>query len=173
MAFDNMHEQYGNMIECPGGDESLHRDKIIERFERERGCSDVRSFKRGGFHNEQGITGEFRYATLGIQILTGMIEKAAGEKCTIWAVVGNESCSIGEKDMKVRSILIADTTREEREAVVKQSLDCGGGCENCSSCWLGGGSPWDIYQDYIDGKKEIREINMEYMEKYRQDRQIR
>jgi hypothetical protein len=52
------------------------------------------------------------------------------------------------------------------------SFDCGGGCENCSSCWLGGGSPWDIYQDYIDGKKEIREINMEYMEKYRQDRQI-
>ena len=33
-------------------------------------------------------------------------------------------------------------------------------------------APWDIYQDYIDGRKEIREINMEYMEKYRQDRQI-
>ena len=74
--------------------------------------------------------------------------------------------------MERKAILIKDTTKEEREQIVKNSLDCGGGCENCSSCWLGGGSPWDIYQDYIDGKKEIREINMEYMEKYRQDRQI-
>ena len=77
-----------------------------------------------------------------------------------------------KKDKHMKSILIKDTTKEEREQIVKNSLDCGGGCENCSSCWLGGGSPWDIYQDYIDGKKEIREINMEYMEKYRQDRQI-
>ncbi|MCR5329443.1 MAG: hypothetical protein K6E12_11430 [Saccharofermentans sp.] len=38
----------------------------------------------------------------------------------------------------MRSILIKDTTREEREAIVRASLDCGGGCEYCSSCWLGG-----------------------------------
>ena len=63
----------------------------------------------------------------------------------------------------MKSILIKDTTKEEREEIIRQSLDCGGGgCENCSSCWLGGGSPWDMYQDYIDGKKEIREIYMEY-----------
>ena len=55
--------------------------------------------------------------------------------------------------MERKSILIKDTTREEREQIIKNSLDCGGGCENCSSCWLGGGSPWEIYQDYIDGKK--------------------
>ena len=47
--------------------------------------------------------------------------------------------------MERKSILIKDTTREEREQIVKNSLDCGGGCENCSSCWLGGGSPWGIY----------------------------
>ena len=29
----------------------------------------------------KGITGEFRYATLGIQILAGIIERASGEKC--------------------------------------------------------------------------------------------
>ncbi len=29
----------------------------------------------------KGITGEFRYATLGIQILAGIIERATGEKC--------------------------------------------------------------------------------------------
>ena len=68
----------------------------------------------------------------------------------------------------MKSILIKDTTKEEREQIVKASLDCGGGCENCSSCWLGGGSPWDIYQDYLDGKREIKEINAEYMERYRQ-----
>ena len=66
----------------------------------------------------------------------------------------------------MKSILIKDTTREEREAIVRASLDCGGGCENCSSCWLGGGSPWDIYQDYIDGKREIRDINMEFRPGY-------
>ena len=65
------------------------------------------------------------------------------------------------------SILIKDTTREEREEIIRRSLDCGGGgCENCYSCWLGGGSPWDIYQDYIDGKREIAEINMEYNARY-------
>ncbi len=32
-----------------------------------------------------GITGEFRYATLGIQILAGIIERASGEKCIDFA----------------------------------------------------------------------------------------
>ncbi|MDO4414374.1 MAG: serine hydrolase [Erysipelotrichaceae bacterium] len=33
----------------------------------------------------KGITGEFRYATLGIQILTGIIERASKEKCIDFA----------------------------------------------------------------------------------------
>ena len=45
-----------------------------------------------------------------------------------------------------KSILIKDTTREERVRIIRGSLDCGaGGCENCSSCWLGGGSVDGIY----------------------------
>ncbi len=61
------------------------------------------------------------------------------------------------------SILIKDTTREERIRILNRSLgQCGGGCENCSSCWLGGGSVDGIYQDYIDGKREIAEINRDY-----------
>ena len=61
------------------------------------------------------------------------------------------------------SILIKDTTREERIRILHESLNCGnGGCELCSSCWLGGGSIDDIYSDYIEGRKEISEINMEY-----------
>lgn len=61
----------------------------------------------------------------------------------------------------MKSILIRDTTREEREEIIRKSLDCGGGCELCSSCWLGGGNPFELYQPYIDGKKEIAEINLE------------
>ncbi len=64
------------------------------------------------------------------------------------------------------SILIKDTTKAEREQIIRSSLDCGGGCENCSSCWLGGGNPFEMYQEYIDGKKEIAEINMEYNARY-------
>ena len=73
----------------------------------------------------------------------------------------------------MKSILIKDTTKEEREEIIRASLDCGGACENCSSCWLGGGSPWDIYQDYIDGRREIADINEDNMSVYRQDRQIK
>ena len=64
-----------------------------------------------------------------------------------------------ETEDGMKSLLIKDTTKEEREAIIRQSLDCGGGCENCSSCWLGGGNPFDIYQPYIDGEKELSEIN--------------
>ena len=68
--------------------------------------------------------------------------------------------------MDHKSLLIKDTTRAEREAIIRESMDWGGGCENCSSCWIGGGSPWEMYQDYIDGKKEIAEINREYTARY-------
>ena len=64
----------------------------------------------------------------------------------------------------MKSILIKDTTREERERIVAQSLNvCGGACNFCSGCEnLGGGSVDEIYQPYIDGVKEIAEINAEY-----------
>ena len=55
----------------------------------------------------------------------------------------------------MQSILIKDTTREQREQIVKDSL----------------GDDWDVgcgyestgidYQLYIDGKKELRELNFE------------
>ena len=65
----------------------------------------------------------------------------------------------------VKSLLIKDTTKEERERIVHQALwgNCGIDCEFCSGCDnRGGGRIEGIYQDYIDGKKEIREINAEY-----------
>ena len=55
----------------------------------------------------------------------------------------------------MQSILIKDTTREQREQIVRYSL----------------GDDWDVdcgyestgidYQLYIDGKKELRELNAE------------
>ena len=61
-----------------------------------------------------------------------------------------------------RSTKIADTTREEREEIIRLALSgCGNGsCENCGSCSLGAGDPFAMYQPYIDGEMEIAEINM-------------
>lgn len=66
----------------------------------------------------------------------------------------------------MKSILIKDTTREEREAIVRKSLACADGCENCNGCGLGTGDPFKMYRPYIEGEKEIHEINMEYHARY-------
>ena len=64
----------------------------------------------------------------------------------------------------MRSILIRDTTRDQREQIVRQGLAaCGSRCEGCNGCDnLGGGRVDVIYQPYIDGEKELSEINAEY-----------
>ena len=64
----------------------------------------------------------------------------------------------------MRSILIKDTTREERIQIVNQALSaCGSECEFCNGCDnMGGGRVEAIYQPYIDGEKEIAEIHMEF-----------
>lgn len=53
--------------------------------------------------------------------------------------------------------LIAETTREEREKIVAESL--GYIDANCDGCMAGLA---DMYQDYIDGKRELRDINMAF-----------
>ncbi len=64
--------------------------------------------------------------------------------------------------------LIKNTTRDEREKIVRDSLSCGGGgCENCSACGVyGAGDPVEMFQPYIEGKKEIAEINREFQARY-------
>lgn len=57
--------------------------------------------------------------------------------------------------------LIKDTTREERQTIVEESL--GNISANCDGCMAGLA---EMYQDYIEGKKEIREINMEFHARY-------
>lgn len=64
----------------------------------------------------------------------------------------------------MQSILIRDTTRAQREQIVRQGLAaCGGSCEGCNGCDnLGGGRVDAFYQPYIDGEKELWELNAEY-----------
>lgn len=59
------------------------------------------------------------------------------------------------------SILIKDTTKEEREKIVADSIgNIDATCDGCASGIV------SMYQDYIDGKRELREINMEYRARY-------
>ena len=59
------------------------------------------------------------------------------------------------------SIRIADTTREERERIVAESIgNIDGACAGCSPGLIG------MYQDYIEGRRELREINMEFRARY-------
>ena len=61
----------------------------------------------------------------------------------------------------MNSILIKDTTKEEREQIVAESIgNINGSCDGCMAGLA------DMYQDYIDGKKEIRDINMEFRAAY-------
>ena len=55
------------------------------------------------------------------------------------------------------SILIKDTTKEQREQIVAESVgNINGACDGCAAGLV------EMYQDYIDGKREIRDINMEF-----------
>ena len=61
----------------------------------------------------------------------------------------------------MKSLLIKDTTKEEREQIVAESIgNISGSCDGCMSGLA------DMYQDYIDGKRELREINAEFRARY-------
>ncbi|MCR5755026.1 MAG: purine biosynthesis protein PurH [Acetatifactor sp.] len=67
----------------------------------------------------------------------------------------------------MESILIKDTTREQREQIVAESIgNVNGSCDGCASALV------EMYQDYIDGKKEIRDINMEFRAHYESGMEI-
>ncbi|MBR4573345.1 MAG: purine biosynthesis protein PurH [Lachnospiraceae bacterium] len=58
-------------------------------------------------------------------------------------------------------LLISETTREERERIVSESLgNIDGACDGCAAGLA------EMYQEYIDGKKELRDINMEFRASY-------
>ena len=59
--------------------------------------------------------------------------------------------------MEFKSILIKDTTVEERKQIVKESLgNISASCDGCMARLS------EMYDEYIKGKKEIRDINMEF-----------
>ena len=61
----------------------------------------------------------------------------------------------------MQSLLIKDTTRAQREQIVAESLgNINGTCDGCAA------GVAEMYQDYIDGKREILDINMEYRARY-------
>lgn len=60
----------------------------------------------------------------------------------------------------MKSTLIKDTTKEERIALIKEWIPDEDGLEDC------GIDLWDMYQDYIDGKREIVEINAAFQTDY-------
>lgn len=59
----------------------------------------------------------------------------------------------------MKSTLIKDTTKSERIALIKEWV-IDDGVEDC------GIDLWDMYHDYIEGKKEISEINAEFRTDY-------
>lgn len=61
----------------------------------------------------------------------------------------------------MKSILIADTTREERERIVAESIgNIDGLCDGCSCGII------EMYNDYIDGKLELNEVNRRFSAGY-------
>lgn len=59
------------------------------------------------------------------------------------------------------SYLIKDTTEEERRRIVEESLgNLSGACDGCAPRVA------DMYDAYIRGEKELREINMAYSARY-------
>lgn len=60
----------------------------------------------------------------------------------------------------MRSLLIKDTTEDERRRIVEESLGMLGACDDC----MGGLA--DMYDDYIFGKRELKEITMSFRTEY-------
>lgn len=61
----------------------------------------------------------------------------------------------------MRSTLICDTTKEEREQIVAEAIDnIEGACDGCAPGII------SMYDDYIEGRKELREVNMEFQARY-------
>ena len=59
-----------------------------------------------------------------------------------------------------KSNLIKDTTTAERIALIKSWIPDEDGLEDC------GIDLWEMYDDYIKGKREIAEINMSFVPDY-------
>lgn len=65
----------------------------------------------------------------------------------------------------MEKFLIKNTTREQREQIVKDALGYSEfGCDDC-----GGRYGYDLYEPYINGEKEIAEITQSFRASYVSD----
>lgn len=60
----------------------------------------------------------------------------------------------------MKSILIKDTTKAERIAIIREWVPVDDGLNDCEI------DLWEMYRDYIDGKKEIAQINAEFQTEF-------
>ena len=60
----------------------------------------------------------------------------------------------------MKSILIKDTTKQERIQIIKESMSYDVGCDDCGIDLM------DMYSEYINGNKEISQINSEFSAGY-------
>lgn len=84
------------------------------------------------------------------------------EQCT---VLDENDVGFSEKRFTIledmMGYLIKDTTKEERKQIVEESLgNISASCDGCSAGIV------EMYQPYIDGVKELRDINMEFRAGY-------
>ena len=57
---------------------------------------------------------------------------------------------------------IKGSTREEREQFVVEAFRCISDCDNCGACqFLKGRAAEELYADYIEGRRDFREITIE------------
>lgn len=66
-----------------------------------------------------------------------------------------------------KSILIKDTTKEERIALIREWIPVEDGLEDCEI------DLWDMYRDYINGEKEIAQINAEFQTGFYEESDLR
>ncbi|MBO5523906.1 MAG: hypothetical protein J5986_09575 [Roseburia sp.] len=60
----------------------------------------------------------------------------------------------------MKSVLIKDTTKEERIALIKEWIPDDDGLQDCEI------DLWEMYRDYINGEREIAEINAAFQTEY-------
>jgi len=66
----------------------------------------------------------------------------------------------------MKSTLIKDTTKEERIALIREWIPVEDGLEDCEI------DLWDMYRDYINGEREIAEINAAFAESLNNDEDV-
>ena len=64
------------------------------------------------------------------------------------------------RGVNMESTLIKDTTKQQRIELIKSWMPAEDGLDDCEI------DLFDMYRDYIDGKREIREINESFNASY-------